>query len=120
MSDKTKSAKIPDPGVLGEIARTARLVIALMADARVPILPKLIIPLVILYVVSPLDLVPDFILGLGQLDDIAIIFFGIKFFIQLCPPDLVMEHRRKLVGDVGSTGPDYVDGTFRVVDNDKK
>ena len=30
--------------------------------------------------------------GLGQLDDIAVLLLGIKFFIELAPPDVVREH----------------------------
>lgn len=32
----------------------------------------------IVYVCSPLDLIPDFVLGLGQCDDLAVIFYGLK------------------------------------------
>ncbi len=118
----TKSAttsKTPDPSVLLEIWRSMQLVWRLMLDPRVPPLPKLIVPLVALYVLSPLDVVPDVLLVLGQLDDIALLFFGTKLFINLCPPDVVMEHRRALGGGRSVTDNDYVDGSYRVVDEDK-
>lgn len=109
----------PDPSVLLEIWRSMQLVGRLMMDARVPVLPKLIVPLVALYVLSPLDVVPDVLLVLGQLDDVALLFFGTKLFINLCPPDVVMEHRRALGGGREVTADDYVDGSYRVVDEDK-
>ncbi len=120
-ASKTATTPKPaDPSVLIEIWRSMQLVGRLMLDPRVPFLPKFIVPLVALYVLSPIDVVPDFVLVLGQLDDIALLFFGTKLFINLCPPDVVMEHRRALGGGREVTDDDYVDGTYRVVDEDKK
>ena len=39
-------------------------------DARVPILAKVIIILIVAYALSPIDLIPDFIPLLGYLDDL--------------------------------------------------
>ncbi len=117
---KTKTAvKQPDPSVLAEIWRSLQLVWYLMFDPRVPFLPKLIVPAVILYILSPLDVVPDVLLVLGQLDDLALLFFGTKLFIQLAPPDVVMEYRRRLGGgrEFTSDDPNTVEGTYRVVDD---
>jgi uncharacterized membrane protein YkvA (DUF1232 family) len=113
------TTKNADPSVIFEIWRSMQLVWRLMLDPRVPFLPKLIVPLVALYVLSPLDVVPDVLLVLGQLDDIALLFFGTKLFINLCPPDVVMEHRRALGGGREFTADEYVDGSYRVVDEDK-
>ena len=113
---KTKTA---DPSVLMEIWRSMQLVWRLMLDPRVPVLPKLIVPLVALYVLSPLDLIPDVLLIAGQLDDLALLFFGTKLFFNLCPPAVVEEHRRAL-GGRSITDDEYVDGSYRVVDEDKK
>ncbi len=110
----------PNPGALVQTARTLQLVWRLLADSRVPLLPKLIIPIVIAYVVSPLDLVPDLIPIAGQLDDIGVIFLGIRFFIEMCPPNIVMEHRRALAGGTVEHSDEYVDGAYRVVDDDKR
>jgi uncharacterized membrane protein YkvA (DUF1232 family) len=43
----------------------------------------LVIGLTLLYLVSPLDLVPDFLPGVGQLDDLVALFFGGKKAISL-------------------------------------
>ncbi len=109
-----------DPGALTQVARTFQLVWRLLADPRVPVLTKLIIPLVIVYVVSPIDVIPDVIPVFGQMDDLAVIFFGIRFFIELCPADIVMEHRRAIAGTTGDVGDEYVDATYSVVDDDDK
>jgi uncharacterized membrane protein YkvA (DUF1232 family) len=41
---------------------------------------------VLLYVISPIDLIPDAILGLGQLDDLLVIPIGMAMARQLAPP----------------------------------
>src|SRR5262245_26969134 len=121
MSKSTDTVKPMNQSVLHDIARNAQLVWRLMLDPRVSLLPKLIVPAIILYVISPLDVVPDFLIVTGQLDDIALIYFGIKLFLNLCPADVVEEHRRALGDPSAAAAPksDYVDGTFRVVDGDK-
>ncbi len=109
----------PSPGRLVQVTRTLQLVWRLLLDPRVPILPKLIIPAVIVYVVSPIDLIPDPTPVLGQLDDLGVTFFGIRFFIELCPADVVLEHRRAIAGEATSGRRDYVDATYRVVNEDE-
>ncbi len=111
--------RAPSPGAITQVTRTLQLVWRLMADPRVPVLPKLIVPAVIVYVVSPIDLIPDVIPILGQADDVGVIFFGIRLFIEMCPPDIVMEHRRALEGNASSPHDEYVDASYRVVDDDK-
>ncbi len=109
-------------GALANFVRTLRLVWRLMQDGRVPIFPKLIIPAAILYVLSPIDLIPDFILGLGQIDDIAVFFLSISFFIEMCPPAIVAEHRAALAAERARTGPPQepvIEGSYRVVSDDK-
>ncbi|MGE5140971.1 MAG: YkvA family protein [Rudaea sp.] len=111
---------VPNPGALAQMVRSLQLVWRLLLDPRVPTLYKLIIPVVLAYVISPIDLIPDMIPIAGQLDDIGIIFFGLRFFIQLCPPDVVMEHQRAIAGGKRAPGDEYVDATYRVVDDDRK
>jgi uncharacterized membrane protein YkvA (DUF1232 family) len=40
-----------------------------LTDPRTPWLPKVILSIAIAYLLSPIDLIPDFIPVLGQLDD---------------------------------------------------
>jgi uncharacterized membrane protein YkvA (DUF1232 family) len=68
----------------------------LAKDPRVPAAPKLLLLGVLGYVVLPTDLVPDFLPGLGQLDDVAVILGGLKLFLRLCPPEVVREHVRAI------------------------
>jgi len=77
---------------LQEMVRQARLAWRLFWDRRVPLWTKLIPPAALAYVLSPVDILPDVALGLGQLDDIAVLLIGIKLFIELAPPEVVREH----------------------------
>ena len=99
-----------------ELWSNARLAWRLLNDPRVPLATKLIIPGVLVYVISPIDLLPDVIPVLGQLDDIAVIVLGVRFFISASPADVVAEHRRAL-GMSGGEAADYVDANYRVVDD---
>ena len=119
-------------GIIAELVRNARLVWRLLRDNRVSLWAKAVIPATIVYLLSPIDLVPDAILGLGQLDDLAVILLGVKFFLDLCPPDIVKEHLAEIMsGGVAhqiasedrAAGPEremtYVEGKYRVVDDAK-
>ena len=79
-----------------------RLAWRLIRDQRVPWLIKLIPLIVLIYIVSPLDLIPDFILGLGQLDDLTLLILGVQVFILLSPRAIVQQHRDEINGVNGS------------------
>jgi uncharacterized membrane protein YkvA (DUF1232 family) len=79
-----------------DVARQARLAWRLFWDQRVPLWTKLIPPVALGYVFFPLDIIPDVVPGLGQLDDVAVLLIGVKLFIELSPPDVVHEHLRAL------------------------
>jgi uncharacterized membrane protein YkvA (DUF1232 family) len=49
----------------------------LLRDPRIPLWAKAAIPaLAAAYVISPVDLIPDFLLGAGQLDDIGVMLLA--------------------------------------------
>ena len=65
----------------------------LLLDKRVPAWMKLLLAVPLIYVLSPIDLIPDFILGLGQLDDLGIVLLGMRMFESIVPEYIVQEHR---------------------------
>jgi uncharacterized membrane protein YkvA (DUF1232 family) len=48
------------------------------------------------YLVSPLDFVPDVLPMLGQVDDLAVVLIALRTFIGLCPESAVTHHRLAL------------------------
>ena len=75
-------------------ANRARLAVYLLALWKLmkhpdtPRGPKLVALLVLLYALSPIDLIPDFIPVLGQLDDLILLPLGIALAVRLTPPAL--------------------------------
>jgi uncharacterized membrane protein YkvA (DUF1232 family) len=53
-----------------------------------------------MYVLSPIDLLPELLSPFfGTLDDVAVVLFAAKWFISLCPPDVVQERVREISED---------------------
>jgi uncharacterized membrane protein YkvA (DUF1232 family) len=64
----------------------------LLTDPRVDWWRKLLLVLVIAYVASPIDLVPDFIPIAGQLDDAILVVLAIRVLLRGGGPRLLSEH----------------------------
>jgi len=102
----TLANRIRAPKDIGEVVDLIRrlptyirLVWALLRDGRVPAQQKLILAGIGAYLVFPIDLIPDFVPVLGQLDDLAVVLLGLDLFIRSAPPDLVEEHLAKISQD---------------------
>jgi uncharacterized membrane protein YkvA (DUF1232 family) len=105
-----------------------RLAWRLYRDPRVPGLIKGIVPaLVALYVFSPIDLIPDVVLGIGQLDDLGVVSLAVLIAIatikRLAPREVVAEHlatmgQGPVGGSTSSRGTaragEVIDVTYRV------
>ena len=74
------------------LPRLVRLVARLMRDERVP--PKLKAKLVFVgvYLVSPIDLIPAFVPGIGQLDDLVLLALALDGLLNHVPEEVVREH----------------------------
>ena len=48
----------------------------------------------LIYFLSPIDLIPDFIPVLGYLDDLLIVPAGIWLSLKRIPPEVIAEHRK--------------------------
>ena len=68
-----------------------RLAKLLLSDKRVPWYAKAIIPALVLYLAMPLDIIPDFIPVIGQLDDLLIAGLAGWAFVKLSPQNVVAE-----------------------------
>jgi uncharacterized membrane protein YkvA (DUF1232 family) len=64
----------------------------LLADERIPRRRKLALVALLGYLVSPIDLVPDFIPVAGQLDDVLAVVLVLRFVLRSADDDLLAEH----------------------------
>ncbi len=71
-----------------------RLFLALIRDPRVSLISKTVPVGMVAYLLFPADLLPDFLVGLGQIDDLVVILLGLRLFLRLCPREVVQEHVR--------------------------
>ncbi len=73
-----------------------RLLIELMLDKRVPGSRKVLLGLAVAYVVSPIDLVPDFIPVISRLDDLAAMVIALDLLLEGVPREVMIEKMYKL------------------------
>ena len=109
-------------GVFSLLSMTGipRLILRLMLDRRVPFRLKLLLPAAVAYIISPIDLAPDFIPVLGRVDDLLALLLAGLLFILLAPRDVLME----VAGSPGhqggrrnpSDGGAVIDGEYRRLD----
>jgi uncharacterized membrane protein YkvA (DUF1232 family) len=100
------------------------LTFRLMTDGRVPFWAKLLPLGALVYLISPIDILPDIIPVLTQLDDIGVILASFKLLEMFAPADVVVSHRaaiqRRRAGTVGAAD-DVVDApNFRVAEEKPK
>jgi len=74
------------------VPRLALLVPKLMTDERVPRRTKLALAGLAAYIVSPWDLIPDFIPGVGQLDDAIVLLLFVDGVLNLVEDSVLLEH----------------------------
>lgn len=84
---------------LRKLPTYARLVWALARDGRVPLRHKAVLGGVAAYLVLPIDLIPDWVPLVGELDDLAVLLFGADWFIRNAPSDVVDEHLARIARD---------------------
>ena len=76
--------------------RTEVWAIALAArDPRTPLLARLLGGIAVAYALSPIDLIPDFIPVLGQLDDLILVPALFALVLRMVPPAVMRECREK-------------------------
>ncbi|KPL24211.1 MAG: hypothetical protein AMJ93_02855 [Anaerolineae bacterium SM23_84] len=98
------------PGWLSEFVRNLRLAWRLMRDPAVAMWVKLIPVAALAYILLPVDFLPDWILGPGQLDDFGIFLVSLKLFLDLSPADIVQRYMSEMTS---------VEGTYRVVEEEQ-
>ncbi len=74
------------------LVRLGRCLRGLLKDPRVPWTAKAELALLGLYLSCPVDIIPDFIPGLGHLDDAFIVVWVLRRFVRRVGWDLLREH----------------------------
>jgi uncharacterized membrane protein YkvA (DUF1232 family) len=64
----------------------------IFTDRRVPPITRIVAVALIVYLASPIDLIPDFIPVLGLLDDLLIVMIGAGFVLRTVPRSVIEEH----------------------------
>ena len=116
-------------GMLKSVVNHVRLVGRLLKDTRVPTYLKVLPFAPILYFLFPLDLIPDLIPVIGQMDDLGVLMLALQAFVVLVPQYVVDEHRDDLAGvkphSPASAGAKVdpnastIDGKWKVVDKNR-
>ena len=72
------------------------LATGLMRDERLPVGLRVLPPLLIMYLALPLDIVPDFIPVIGQLDDVLVLMIGGALMVKFAPMGVLDERISQL------------------------
>ncbi len=89
-------------GFFENLSFRVKLIFRLLLDRRINPLIKLIPIGAVIYLIFPFD-IP------GPVDDVAILWAGAYFFIELCPPEIVQEHVDALESVVDGEFPEVTD-----------
>ena len=95
---------------LFRLISSIRLVWKLLTDSRVPFWIRIALPLALIYVISPIDILPDFIPIMGRVDDIIAIVAGIMILLKLAPKKVVNQHKKD--------NQTIIDGEYREEDQE--
>ncbi|NIS83101.1 MAG: hypothetical protein GTO14_23520 [Anaerolineales bacterium] len=93
-----------DDGVIRGLSLRIKLILRLMRDSRVNLFLKLLPIGALLYLI-----IPDLIFG--PLDDAIVLWIGTTLFVELCPQDVVREHRDALNS--------VIEGEWREIQDDE-
>jgi hypothetical protein len=99
MTKNDKKITPTDGNFFHDIANQVKLILRLMGDSRVHPLIKLLPIGSMIYLIFP-DFFP-----LNPIDDAVVIGLGTYMFVELCPPEVVQEHKNAL--------KTVIDGTWR-------
>ena len=95
---------------LFRLISSIRLVWKLLTDSRVPFWIRIALPLALIYVISPIDILPEFIPVMGRVDDIIAVVAGIMILLKLAPKKVVNQHKKD--------NQTIIDGEYREEDQE--
>ncbi len=88
-------ARCLPPGLLKDLAgflpACVTLIRRLRRDPRVPRRARLAVAIAGLWVISPIDLIPEFLPVIGPLDDVVVVALALRFAARRVPPEVLFE-----------------------------
>jgi uncharacterized membrane protein YkvA (DUF1232 family) len=109
------------PRLLPKVIKFVVLVWRLTFDKRVSIFLRMLVPLAIVYVISPVDLLRDRVPIIGRFDDLIVFGLALLFLTKLASPAIVDEHmgvEPKSDRPEDKDPESVVDGTSRLIDDE--
>lgn len=94
MPEKSRQIIVGGGGFFRTLSNQVRLIARLVADRRVSPLVKVLPIASVVYMFIPTDALP-----LLPFDDAALIWLANSLFLEMCPQDVVEEHRRAIEGE---------------------
>ncbi len=96
---------------VGKLPLRSKLELAwlLLRDERIPLVSRAILPALFVYLALPIDLIPDFIPVLGQVDDVVIAIAAVTILLRSTPRALLEEHLSRLELEAARSRPDVID-----------
>jgi uncharacterized membrane protein YkvA (DUF1232 family) len=85
-----------------EIPSFVKLMYRLVKDPRVSTTDKAILGAAIAYLITPFDIIPDFIPFLGQVDDAYIVAIALQRLLNSAGEDIIKEHWEGSMGGIDS------------------
>jgi len=92
-----------------ELKSEAQVLMIAYKDKRTPVIAKILIGITVGYLLSPIDLIPDFIPVLGLLDDLIIVPLLIALSIKLIPESVLNDARETI-----KSNPEQLKKTNRI------
>lgn len=88
------AARLP-PGLLKELARflpaCVTMIRRLRKDPRVPTSAKVAVLVALVWVISPIDLIPEFLPVIGPLDDVVVVVLALRYAARRIPREVLLE-----------------------------
>jgi uncharacterized membrane protein YkvA (DUF1232 family) len=79
-------------GAIRDIPHYLRLLWGLARDPRVAMVDKLLVVAAAAYIVSPIDVIPDFIPFLGQVDDLYLLVLALQRMVSRAGRSVLRDH----------------------------
>jgi uncharacterized membrane protein YkvA (DUF1232 family) len=109
MARKNKLMIPPQGGVVRDFVLRVKLIVRLIRDRRISFWLKLIPTAGVIYLFTPMSIIPDITLPIiGELDDAAVLWITNYLFVELCPPEIVREHVKALSAGTSTDDEDDI------------